>query len=239
MSMSLQDNLLKDEQIVFESRKHWIAPLRDSLIPIALLIGAYLVGWFSPEQDHGIVGAFGNLLDLVRTVLIIVAVALIIYHVVLWRTAVFAVTDQRVLREEGLMSRRSSATLLSSVTDVKSRVPFIGGRLGFGDLTIYTQSGEAGADTFSSITRPIAFRDAVMEGKVRGDAGGRAKPVAAPAPQAPAPTPAVPSPATHATAAPPAADSLETIAKLAALRDSGAITPAEFDAKKAEILARV
>ena len=99
--MPLQDNLLKDEQIVFESRKHWIAPLRDSLIPIALLIGAYFVGWFSPEQDHGIVGAFGNLLDLVRTVLIIVAVALIIYHIVLWRTAVFAVTDNGSCARKG------------------------------------------------------------------------------------------------------------------------------------------
>ena len=141
------------------------------------------------------------------------------------------------MREEGLLSRRSSATLLSSVTDVKSRVPFIGGRLGFGDLTIYTQSGEAGADTFSSITRPIAFRDAVMEGKVRGDAGGRAKPVAAPAPQRrrrPRPR--------HGHACDGGATGgriPETIAKLAALRNSGAITPAEFDAKKAEILARV
>ena len=179
--MSLQDNLLQNEKIVFRSHKHWISPLRDSLIPILLLVGAFFLGWLSPDKEDGIVGAFGSLLDLARTVLIVVAVAQIIYGIVVWRSAEFAVTDQRVLREEGVLSRRSSATLLSSVTDVKSRVPFVGARLGYGDLIIYTQSGEAGADRFASITTPIAFRDAVMDRKVHAVAPAPSAPSAAPA----------------------------------------------------------
>jgi uncharacterized membrane protein YdbT with pleckstrin-like domain len=228
--MSVQDNLIANEEIVFESEKHWIAPVRDSVVPALLLLGAYALGWISPDGHNGIVGAIGNLMDLVKTGLVIVAVGWIVYNIVLWRTAEFAVTNLRVIREEGLISRRSSATLLSSVTDVKTRVPFIGARLGYGDILIFTQSGEAGADRFSTITQPTAFRDRIMDKKM-SDAGMASAAAAATASPAPAPVAAAPAPA------PP--DAVDTLARLAALRDSGAITTEEFEAKKAEILARI
>ena len=175
-------------------------------------------------------GAVGNLLDLVKTGLVIVAVGWIIYNVILWRTAEFAVTNLRVMREEGLISRRSSATLLSSVTDVKTRVPFVGARLGYGDIIIYTQSGGAGVDRFRSITQPAAFRDKIMEKKL-ADAGMASAANAAMAATQPAPA---------AAAAPaPARNDMDTLTQLAALRDSGAISAEEFEAKKAEILARI
>ena len=106
--MSLKENLIANEEIVFESEKHWMAPLRDSLIPGLLLIGAYLVGWFSPDSQTGIVGAFGNLMNLIRNVLLIVAVGWIAYNVIVWRTAAFAVTNVRVIRERGRSSPSGS-----------------------------------------------------------------------------------------------------------------------------------
>ena len=51
--MALKDNLIANEEIVFESQKHWFSPLRDSLIPILLLLGAYFVGWLSPDSQSG------------------------------------------------------------------------------------------------------------------------------------------------------------------------------------------
>ena len=144
--MSIKDTLIANEEIVFESEKHWIAPVRDSVIPVLLLIAAYFVGWLSPDNQGGVFGAVGNLMDLIRTGLVVVALAWIVYNIILWRTATFAVTNLRVIREEGLISRRSSATLLGNVTDVKTAVPFVGARLGYGDIAIYTQSGDAGAD---------------------------------------------------------------------------------------------
>ena len=143
--MSLKDEMLAGEAITFESKKHWFAPLRDSLIPILLLIGAYIVSIVSPNPE-GILSFVGTLFDWLRLGLLIVGIGWIIYNIIVWRTAVFAVTNRRVIREEGLISRRSSATILSTVTDVQSRVPMLGGPLGFGDLVIYTQSGEAGKE---------------------------------------------------------------------------------------------
>jgi hypothetical protein len=134
------------------------------------------------------------------------------------------------MREEGLIKHRSSATMLTSLSDVRTNQGFLGKQLGFGDIVIYSQSGDAGVDRFRSITGPMEFRNAIMSQK-----NAVATPVAA-APVAPsAPTPV-------ATAAPPAsssADAADALAKLADLRDRGAITAEEFEAKKTEILARM
>jgi hypothetical protein len=224
----LNETLIANEAVVFESKKHWMAPLRDSLMPALLLVGAYLVGWVSPDDKSGLIGSIGNLLDLLKIGLVIAGIGWIAYNIVVWRTAQFAVTNLRVIREEGLVSRRSSATLLGSVTDVKTRVPFLGARIGYGDIVIYTQSGNAGVDQFKTITHPVEFRDQIMTKKL-SDATQQAA-AAPPAPAASAPV-AAPAPA------PP--DQMAVLANLAQLRDSGAITAEEYEAKKAEILARI
>ena len=235
--MAVADDLMTGETIVFESKKHWMAPIRASLTAVLLIIGAAFVRWLSPSGD-GFFGTIGGLLDLVALGLFFVGLGWIVYNVVAWRTAEFAVSNMRVLREEGLVQHRSSTTLLSGLSDVKSNVGLMGSKLGYGDITLLTQSGGAGQDTFLCITKPIEFRNAVMNQKIgvqtppAAAAGAPAGPVASVAASAPA----------GAQAGPPAmtsADAAAAIASLADLRDRGAITPEEFEAKKAELLARM
>ncbi|MFL5643072.1 MAG: SHOCT domain-containing protein [Chloroflexota bacterium] len=220
--MAVADDLMTGETIVFESKKHWMAPVRASLTAILLIVGAGFIRWISPSGD-GFFGTIGGLLDLVALGLFFVGLGWIVYNVVAWRTAEFAVSNMRVLREEGLVSRRSSTTLLSGLSDVKSNVGLLGGKLDYGDVVLLTQSGGAGQDTFLCITKPIDFRNAVMNQKV---AEQGASPAGA------AVTPSGRPPMTSAEAA-------TAISSLADLRDRGAITPDEFDAKKAELLARM
>ena len=73
----------------------------------------------------------------------------------------------------------------------------------------------------------------------------RAAPSAPPAPAAPGPPPsplAPPGPAGSPSGSGQRADATEitqTLARLADLRDRGAITPEEYEAKKADLLARL
>jgi Short C-terminal domain/Bacterial PH domain len=224
------DDLIPGEEVVFSTEKHWIAPIRASLVAALLVIGGFVVGMISPESQEGITGFVRNLLDLLRIGLFIAGIGWIAYNFVVWRTAKFAVTNRRVLREEGLASRRSSATMLTSVTDVQSRVPFLGGRLGYGDLVILTQSGESGVDRFSTIRNPKEFRDQMLSAKLDGE-GAVGQTAPSPQPAAAASAPVIPPPPTE--------DHVQTLARLAELRDSGAITPEEFEAKKQEILSRI
>jgi hypothetical protein len=247
---SVTENLLANEEVLLESKKHWIAPVRDSWIAVLMVLGGLFLWWWNPQSSGdgiiaGAVDLFSTLVAIARWALLIGGIAWIAYNIVAWRTAEFAVTTMRVLRYEGLLQRRASETLLSAVTDVKLNVGFIGSRLGYGDVKIFTQSGEAGADNFTTITQPSQFRTKMMELKIQDEASRRASsmPAAAPAPAAPAaPAPAAPASAAPAPAVSSAANTDDQTARLVALaelRDQGVITAEEFEAKKAEILSRI
>jgi uncharacterized membrane protein YdbT with pleckstrin-like domain len=238
--MPISDTLLADETVVAETKKHWMAPVRDSWKPGLLLVAALIINRLSPDDASGIViGTAETILGWVVIGLVVVGLVWIAYNVVAWRTAAFAVTSMRVIREEGLLSRRSSATVLRSITDVKMKVPVIGSKLGYGDLAVIAQSGESGADRFQTIVDPEAFRTRILEAKMAADAGTSVQ--SGTAPVAPAVQPSNASDAVEPAVTPiaPAPDDVDTLARLAQLRDAGAITAEEYDAKKAEILSRL
>jgi hypothetical protein len=224
--MQPKDSLIPNEEIKFESEKHWIAPVRDSLIPAGLLVLAYLGGIIQPDADTGVAGWLGNLISLIRTGLVVVSVGWIIYNIVVWRTASFTVTNMRVLRAEGLVQRRVSESLLSGITDVKLKVGVLGKSLGYGDLDILTASGSSGEDTFRSITKAVEFRNAMLENKMAQ-------------PAAPLPGQTAPAAAAAASGTAGAPDAAATLRHLGDLRDQGLITTEEYDAKRAEVLARI
>ena len=232
--MAVADSLIADESIVFQSAKHWIAPIRASLVAGLMVLGALFLRAIAPSGD-GFFGWVGGVLDLIAIGLLLAGIAWIAYNIVAWRTAEFAVTNMRVLREEGLVRRRNSTTLLSSLSDVRTEVGVLGGRLGYGDIVILTTSGSAGQDRFLCITKPLEFRKAIMEQKMAAD-----KPLAG-TPASPAMGASTPAPGADAPAGslPSASENASALIGLAELRDQGLVTPEEYETKKAEILARM
>lgn len=224
--MAALDELIPGEEVVHTTEKHWIAPLQASLVALAMIVGAFVVGFIRPDAEDGVLGLVSNLLGLLRTGLLVGGLGWIAYNIIVWQTATFAVTNRRVIRDEGLVSRRSSATILDSITDVQTRVSFLGKALGYGNLVIIGQSGRGAEDRFIAIASPGTFRDRMLEAKMSWQErrAERAAGVAT---------------APSSTGAAASEDHLATLARLAELRDSGALTSEEFEAKKAEILARI
>jgi hypothetical protein len=221
----LNQNLLTGEQVVFETTKHWFAPIRASLIAFLILLGALVLRWLSPTGD-GIIGGIGGLMDLVSTGLLIVALAWILYNIAEFLSAHFGVTNMRVLRYEGIIRRRSSETLLPTLTDVRLDEPAIGRALGYGNLRILTSSGAAGEDNFMTVRNAKQLRTVIQEQKAQSLPGGVA-------PAASAPTPA---PAAVATAS---SDPAAALKALNDLHTQGLITDAEYEAKRVEIVGRI
>jgi hypothetical protein len=247
---AVAQSLLSNEGVVLQARKHPIAPIRRSAVPSLMVLGGLLL-WSWDPSGSGILGLVGTVVAIVRWSLLIGGVAWIAYTIVAWRRAEYAVTTLRVLRYEGLLQRRSSETLLSEVSDVMVVADPLDRALGCGDLRITTRPGYPDVDDFRAITGAIGFRDAIRRSiGTAAQAGGRA--VTAQAPGASrAATPAASGSPPHAgTAAPvaagagagrsplPAGEQAARLVRLAELRDRGLITPEEFEAKKAEILAR-
>jgi len=237
----VDEGLITGEQVLLRTNKHWLAPIADSGPAALMLLGVVVLAWIKPDQPTGLLSFVWRIVDLLQLGLFLGGVGWIVYNVVAWRTAEYAVTTNRVRGHEGLIKRRSTDTLLTSVTDVLSKSGVIGRSLGFGNIRILTGAGDAGKDNFTSLKGPDAFKKAIFEQKMRPrDAG----PAQAPAPAPAAASPAEVSPAPAAAAVAPAstessAQAMANIAELAKLRDAGAITPEEFEAKKTELLSRI
>jgi hypothetical protein len=74
---------------------------------------------------------------------------------------------------------------------------------------------------------------------LRADAGPAAPAAPTPMPAAPAPMPAAPAPVPATSDQDESREVTETLARLADLRDTGAITAEEYEAKKDELLGRL
>jgi uncharacterized membrane protein YdbT with pleckstrin-like domain len=223
--------LITGETIVRATSKHWIAPLGDSKWAILMVVGALAAAWLQGDATTGVTGFVNRILELLRLTLFLGGLAWIVYNVVAWRTARYEVTNRRVLGTDGLLRRRSTDTLLTSIADVKTEVPWLGRMLGFGHIRIMSASGEAGADSFTTVREVEEFKREVLEQKTG----------AAPSTQPPAEAESARTGNSGAQAHVPgaAAEITATLSGLARLRDAGAITATEYEAKKTELLARI
>jgi membrane protein YdbS with pleckstrin-like domain len=232
--------LMSGEEIVFRSSKHWVAPVTDSWKALLLIIASLVLAWLQTSDTDGLLGFINRVLGLIETVLLLGGVLLLVYNLFNWRSAKYMVTTQRVLGQEGILRRRETDSLLMAISDVRSKQSFAGRRLGYGEIQIYSASGEAGADTFTSIRMPEEFKKHILEQKVAAVVTTR--PELSPDRAGPAPTAAGTDGHTSADGngtSPKATEVLTTLAVLASLRDSQTITSAEFESKKAELLSRI
>jgi len=229
----LDERLITGETVVRTTSKHWIAPLGDSIWAILLIVGALIAAWLQGDSTTGVAGFLNRGLELVRLALFLGGIAWIVYNIVAWRTAEYHVTNRRVFGTDGLLRRRQTDTLLTSIADVKTVIPWLGRILGFGHVRIVSASGEAGSDSFTNIRDVEPFKREILEQKsgvaAQAERAADAPPAAAPSST---PTPTTPAP-------PSSADITATLGELARLRDAGAITAAEYEAKKTELLARL
>ena len=205
-----------------------------------LIIASLVLAWLQTDQIDGLIGFGNRILGLLETLFMLGGVALIIYNVIAWRSAKYMVTNQRVLGQDGLAHKRETDSLLTSISDVRSKSSFIGRMFGYGSVNILSASGEAGADTFTTVRKADDFKRHILEQKIASAAVTRTE--MAPAPVAPV---AASSGDGHgpmpgdASEFPHASEVLTTLAVLASLRDAQTITDAEYEAKKAELLARI
>ena len=156
----------------------------------------------------------------------------------------YVITSRRIIHAEGVINKKASDSSLEKINDAILTESLFGRMFGFGDLEVLTAS-ESGIENLHMLRNAKDFKKAMLDAKheleidlvrptmppLRQDAPAQAP--AAPA-YAPAPPPVAPQPE-HMSSG----DVSESIARLAELRDKGLITPAEYEAKKQEMLGRL
>jgi len=131
-----------------------------------------------------------------------------------WQTTHFVVTSERLVFRSGILAKHSRDIPLDKINDLASSQSFFERMLGAGDLNIES-AGERGLQTFSDIPHP----DAVQQEIYRQMEANQARTMGGGLPHTPSVT--------------------DQIAALADLLERGAISAAEYEAKKAQLLDRL
>jgi uncharacterized membrane protein YdbT with pleckstrin-like domain len=135
-------------------------------------------------------------------------------RLVSWQLTHFVVTSDRLVFRSGILAKHMRDIPLEKVNDLASSQSLFERMIGAGDLLIES-AGERGQEVFSHIPHPDAVQQEIYRQMEANNARLRGVAV----PRQPSVT--------------------DQIAALADLRDRGAISPAEYEAKKAQLLDRL
>jgi uncharacterized membrane protein YdbT with pleckstrin-like domain len=125
-----------------------------------------------------------------------------------WMTTQFALTNERLISRSGVVAKRSKEIPLEAVNDVTFTQTLFDRMVGAGNLVVES-AGERGQETFARIAKPEDVQKSIYAASERR----------------------------KGLHGPPASVSVaDEIAKLATLRDQGALTPEEFEARKHKLL---
>jgi Bacterial PH domain/Short C-terminal domain len=240
--------LASGEQPLVRDHQHWFVLLADAFYGILAILAAIVLLFLSSNVGPG---TPRDILGLVVLALVIGGLLYILWQALRWRSEEYIVTSRRVLRMEGVINKRVIDSSLEKINDAVLTQSIFGRMFGFGDLEILTAS-ETGISRLRMLRQPDDFKRAMLDAKheLELELSG-AKPLPGPpirmpsAPRepapglAPAPSPA-PSPASPTGRAELTADEVtRTLGSLADLRDRGAISAEEYEAKKADLLRRL
>jgi uncharacterized membrane protein YdbT with pleckstrin-like domain len=223
--MPYPKNLLNDrENIALDLRPHWWYFSRHILTGIPLLIVWILTFRIGDGSGKDV---FRGVLGVVT----IVWAVWLLLKFISWTRTYFVVTDQRVVYRTGVISRHGVEIPLDRINNINFHQRLFERMIGAGDLEIQS-AGDAGTTRFNNVRHPDGVQQEIyrqMESDATRDAGRGAD--------------AVGKAVADAMAKQGGGGSSQTVPEqieaLAKLRDAGNITPAEFEAKKSELLGKM
>jgi PH (Pleckstrin Homology) domain-containing protein/putative oligomerization/nucleic acid binding protein len=261
--MAYIDSMLASgEQIIRREHQHWFVLVADARYGILAIVVAILLLILRSVASPA--GTLDTLIGYTVLALVIGGLLYLGWQILRWMNEEYVVSTRRVLQAEGVINKRVLDSSLEKINDAVYSQSMFGRIFGFGDLDVLTAS-ESGISRIRMLRQADDFKRAMLDAKHELElelSGARPLPspplrAAQAAPPAPAPVaapmappPVVPSPEPGpAPATSPAASSArsemspeeltKTLASLADLRDRGAISAEEYEAKKAELLRRL
>ncbi len=244
----IDGKLASGERVLRREHQHWFVLVADARYGILAIVAAILL--LILRGAARTTGQFDALIGWVVVALVVGGLAYLGWQILRWVNEEFVVTTRRVLQMEGVLNKQLVDSSLEKINDAVLTQSIFGRIFGFGDLDILTAS-ESGISRLRMLKDADGFKRAMLEAKheLELELSG-ARPLPSPplrASSGPSSGPApVPNPESASQSSEPARrtemtpDELtRTLASLADLRDRGAISPEEYEAKKADILRRL
>jgi uncharacterized membrane protein YdbT with pleckstrin-like domain len=228
------DTLLADgERVVLRSRQHLLATVVEGRMAWAIFIASVVLLFLSSAVDNG---PAQTVFRWIALILLLASLLWLIFVYANWSSQDYLVTNRRVLKVEGILKKRSADSSLEKINDAVLEQSVLGRMLGYGDLEILT-AAETSVDQYHMLSQAQTFKRTMLEEKHALEEEFLRVP-APPLRAAPAMTPAT-APATPAARQLSADEITKALGDLADLRDRGAISPDEYEAKKQDLLGRL
>src|SRR5215218_3609270 len=241
------DRLLADgERVRLRARQHLLATFFEGRLAWAIFIAALVLVLLVTQLAPNTPPIVRQLFSWTGLVLLLVGLAWLTQIYLSWYAQDYVITNRRVMKVEGILKKRSADSSLEKINDAVLEQSVFGRMLGYGDLDILT-ANEQSVDRYRMLAEAQTFKRTMLDEKHRLEQEAFQIPApplrAAPAMAAPLPT----SPVDAMPTPPPARPRREmssdeitgALGNLADLRDRGAISPEDYEAKKQDLLARL
>lgn len=250
--MSYADGLLSTgERIAHREKQHWFVFVWGAKIAV----GAIILGLVLLILSQDLAAEQRTIVGILVAVLVIGGLGVLGWHMLRYLNQEYVLTNRRVLQVAGVLNKTSNDSSLEKINDASLSQSVFGRIFGFGDLDILT-AAESGIERFRMIRNPVGFKKAMLDAKheYERDLAGTGFAPSPPLRSEPSPPRQVAAPpegtvgdetvsAGTPRRPPPTALSSDevtrTLSSLADLRDRGAISPEEFERKKADLLSRL
>jgi hypothetical protein len=240
----IDGKLASGERVLRREHQHWFVLVADARYGILAIAAAILLLILRAAARTS--GDIDRVIGFVVLALVLGGLVYLAWQILRWFNEEFVVTTRRVLQMEGVLNKQLVDSSLEKINDAVLTQSIFGRIFGFGDLDILTAS-ESGISRLRMLKDADGFKRAMLDAKHELElelSGARPLPSpplrassGPPSGAAAAPSSAVQPEARHSEMTP---DELtRTLASLADLRDRGAISAEEYEAKKADLLRRL
>jgi uncharacterized membrane protein YdbT with pleckstrin-like domain len=197
--------LNQGEEVVVDLHPHWwylSGPVATVIATVAASLAGYAAG-------------IPTALQLVLVAAVLISLLWLLVRYARWHTTSFVLTNDRLVRRTGLISKRGREIPLDHINDISYHQTIFDRIIGAGDVSIES-AGQRGQEVFPDLPKPGLIQNEIYrlieQGKLRqADRAAGRRELSIP----------------------------EQIEKLDELRRRGALTQAEFEATKAELLDRL
>lgn len=146
-------DLLPGERILVSSCRHWVVLLRPIATTIFAAIVLLVVLTLLPLA--------GELRLFLMLGVALAAILIINLYYWGWRAQEYVLTDQRVILNEGIVSKFSRSIAIDRIQDLTTFQGLWGRTWGFGDIELES-AGREGAEMLSTVPRPQQLRNAIF-----------------------------------------------------------------------------
>lgn len=146
-------DLLPGERILASSARHWIVLLRPVAATIVAMAIAAVVLVVLPIR--------GELKLFLGLAVLLASLGILNLYYWGWRAHEYVLTDQRVILNEGILSKFSRSIAIDRIQDLTTFQGLLGRLCGYGDIEIES-AGREGGEVLNTVPRPQQLRNAIF-----------------------------------------------------------------------------